>query len=185
LPVVMGARPERSFSDPIGLLMDCHRRIEHFLSVLTQVSKDARGGPLTDPQRSALDNALRYFREAAPKHTADEEETLFPFLRGIGRPEFESLLGKIDSLETDHSRAEKAHGEMDRLGQAWLADGLLSQEESAHLAALGAELTELYRGHIALEEGEVFPVAAGLLDTGRREALGAEMEARRGLRRSR
>ena len=33
--------------------------------------------PLDDETRHALELALRYFREAAPKHTADEEESLF------------------------------------------------------------------------------------------------------------
>jgi hemerythrin-like domain-containing protein len=182
VPVVIGGKPEKSFGDPIGLLIDCHRRIEHFLSVLAQISKDARGGPLTEPQRSALDNALRYFREAAPKHTADEEETLFPVLRLIGRSEVQCLLGRIDSLQAEHFEADKAHAEMDRLGQAWLTNGLLSQDEATHFADLAAELGELYRGHIAIEEGEVFPVAAGVLDTRQREAMGAEMAARRGLR---
>jgi hypothetical protein len=39
--------------------------------------------PLTEETRAALETALRYFREAAPKHTADEEESRFPRLRQI------------------------------------------------------------------------------------------------------
>jgi len=82
MPVVIGAKPENSFAEPIGLLEDCHRRIERFLSVLAQLSGQVS---LTADQRASLETALRYFREAAPKHTADEEETLFPRFRGCGR----------------------------------------------------------------------------------------------------
>src|SRR6476620_7749063 len=109
MPIVIGAKPESNFADPIGLLTDCHRRVERFLSVLVQVSAQAQGGPLTGEQRTALETALRYFREAAPKHTADEEETLFPRLRAIGRPEVNAVLAKVDALEKDHTRAAESH----------------------------------------------------------------------------
>ena len=72
MPVQIGA-PAHNFSDPTGLLSDCHRRIEMFLRVLEGVAL-VIDRPLTGESRSALESALRYFREAAPKHTADEEE---------------------------------------------------------------------------------------------------------------
>jgi len=78
MPVQIGA-PAHNFSDPTGLLSDCHRRIEMFLRVLEGVAL-VIDRPLTGESRSALESALRYFREAAPKHTADEEESLFPRL---------------------------------------------------------------------------------------------------------
>jgi hypothetical protein len=42
MPVIIGAKRKSNFSDPIGLPGDCHRQIEHFLSVLIQVAKQAR-----------------------------------------------------------------------------------------------------------------------------------------------
>jgi hemerythrin-like domain-containing protein len=92
MPIVIGAKPESNFTNPIGLLTDCHRRIERFLSVLLQVSTTARGGELTLEQRTALETALRYFHDAAPKHTADEEQSLFPRLRQMDRPEVKEML---------------------------------------------------------------------------------------------
>src|ERR1017187_10966064 len=74
MPIVIGAKRESSFTDPIGLLSDCHRRVERFLAVRVHVATQAPGEPFTGEQRTAWDTALRYFREAAPKHTADEEE---------------------------------------------------------------------------------------------------------------
>lgn len=181
MPIVIGAKPESSFADPIGLLTDCHRRIERFLSVLVQVSAQARGGQLTSEQRTALEKSLVYFREAAPKHTADEEQTLFPRLRSLDRPAVKAVLSRVDALEIQHGEAEQNHAEVDRLGRAWLADGSLAPADATRLSTVVAELLDLYRGHIAIEEGEVFPVAAAELGQSEREAMGGEMAARRGL----
>jgi hemerythrin-like domain-containing protein len=182
MPIVIGGKPESSFADPIGLLTDCHRRIERFLAVLQRVGEQAHGGPLTVEQSAALETALRYFREAAPKHTADEEQTLFPRLRSIGTDEAKAVLSKVDALEHQHAEADRRHAEIDRLGVKWLAGGSLSVEDAQRFSSLIAALTDLYRGHIAVEEGELFPTAAAALDQREREAIGSEMAARRGLR---
>jgi hypothetical protein len=73
MPVQIGAQAH-NFSDPTGLLSDCHRRIEKFLRVLEGVAS-VIDHPLPEEFRAALKSALRYFREAAPKHTADEEDS--------------------------------------------------------------------------------------------------------------
>src|SRR5690349_19847540 len=171
MPVVIGAKPDSNFADPIGLLTDCHRRIERFLSVLVQLGGE---GELTPEKRASLETALRYFREAAPKHIADGEESLFPRLRSLETPEVKAMLAKLDALETDHARATQAHAETDRLGQQWLAAGKLSPGDSERFASLAAELAVLYREHIAAEERELFPLAAAL-NRPDREAVGKEM----------
>jgi hypothetical protein len=85
MPVQIGAKAH-PFSDPTVLLSDCHRRIEMFLGALEGVAS-VIDRPLTEETRAALESALRYFREAAPKHTADEEESLFPRMRQNRDPE--------------------------------------------------------------------------------------------------
>ncbi len=183
MPVVIGAKPESNFADPIGLLTDCHRRIERFLGVLVRVAADARGGPLTPEQRSAMDTALRYFRDAAPKHTADEESTLFPRLRSSPTPEAQAALAQIQSLECDHDRADRNHAEIDRLGREWLDAGTLAPDRAQRLSALLDDLSKLYRAHIAVEESSVFPVAARVLPADDRAEMEREMAGRRGLSR--
>ncbi len=79
--IQIGAPVAHDFGNPLGVLSDCHRRVEHFLRMMITVAEQARGGALAEEQRDALEVALRYFVEAAPKHTADEEESLFPQLR--------------------------------------------------------------------------------------------------------
>jgi hypothetical protein len=43
MAVQIGARPDSGFDDPIGMLKDCHRRIERFLGILCQVARQAQG----------------------------------------------------------------------------------------------------------------------------------------------
>jgi hemerythrin-like domain-containing protein len=181
MPIVIGAKRESDFTDPIGMLGDCHRRIEMFLNVLVRVAEQAHGEALTDEQRGAFETALRYFRDGAPKHTADEEESLFPRLRRIENPELRALLARVESLEEEHVCADRSHGEVDSLGRLWLKDGRLSQEQAARLLTLVNQLRDLYRHHIATEDHDVFPAAAAALSASDREEIGKEMASRRGV----
>jgi hemerythrin-like domain-containing protein len=181
MPIVIGAKRESDFTDPIGMLGDCHRRVERFLDVLVRVAEQAHGEALSQEQRGALDTALRYFRDAAPKHTADEEESLFPRLRRIESAQVRVLLARIESLEEEHVCAGRSHGEVDNLGRLWLRDGRLPPEQASRLLTLLVPLRDLYRHHIAAEENEVFPAAAAALSAIDREAIGREMASRRGI----
>ena len=122
MPVQIGAKTH-DFSDPTGLLSDCHRRIEMFLRSLQGAAKII-DLPLTGEARGALESALRYFREAAPKHTKDEEESLFPRLRQIHNPEIENALSALDAIEDDHRRADALHAEVHVLGMLCLEKGI-------------------------------------------------------------
>jgi len=181
VPIIIGAKRESDFTDPIGMLGDCHRRIERFLDVLVRVAEQAPGEALSEEQRGALDTALHYFRDAAPKHTADEEESLFPRLRRIESADVQALLARMESLEEEHVCADRSHGEVDRLGQLWLRDGRLPPEQSLRLLTVLTQLRDLYRHHIATEDNEVFPAAAAALSASDRAAIGSEMASRRGI----
>ncbi len=74
----IGQRLDHGFDEPLGLLRDCHRRIEHFLHVLQAITREVAGGPLTEEQRAQLESALVYFATVTPRHSADEEQSLFP-----------------------------------------------------------------------------------------------------------
>ena len=66
--IQIGAKPDAGFDDPIGMLKDCHRRIEQFLHVLCLVVERAPGRPLTEEEGSAVRSALNLLqsRRAAP-----------------------------------------------------------------------------------------------------------------------
>src|ERR1700761_783023 len=81
MAIQIGAKPDSGFDDPIGMLKDCHRRIESFLGILCVVVEREQGRTLRDEERVAVQAALQYFRTGGKRHTADEEESLFPRLR--------------------------------------------------------------------------------------------------------
>jgi hemerythrin-like domain-containing protein len=165
-------------TDPIGLLSDCHRRVEMFLGVL-KAAAALDGRQLNDEERRALDNALRYFREAAPKHTADEEQSLFPRMRQTGSSEAKSALAELERLEADHRWADPLHARVEELGQKWLAAGKLEATDATAFSEAIAQLGAMYARHIDIEEKVVFPAASRCLPQNEQHRIGLEMTARR------
>jgi hemerythrin-like domain-containing protein len=180
MPVTIGARPG-TFTNPIGLLLDCHQRINRFLETLHTIANEKRGRPLGTEYRRALEIALKYFRDAAPKHTEDEEEDLFPALRSLGQADREQILSRIDRLESDHSLTGKWHLVCDEIGRRWLRDDGLCLRDAAQFEIVLSLLARLYRSHIAIEEHEIFPIAQAALSGPEKAAIGRSMALRRGI----
>ena len=174
--VQIGANPDSGFDDPIGMLTDCHRRIEQFLKILTTVVERAAERNLTGEETSAVQSALRYFRAGGVRHTADEEESLFPRLRAGAAND---SLAKLDALEDDHHEASDLHGTVERHYSAWIANGKLEPAQEQQLRACADRLSALYRAHIQVEETIVFPQAAQVLDHAAIATMGEEFRARR------
>jgi hemerythrin superfamily protein len=86
MPVTIGAKRSPDFC---------------FLAVLVKVASQAKGSSMTNRQSHEWKQALDSFRDAAPRHTADEEESLFPRLRQLNQPEVERALVEIQELEAD------------------------------------------------------------------------------------
>jgi hemerythrin-like domain-containing protein len=176
MPVQIGAKLDSGFDDPLGMLQDCHRRIERFLAVLCDVAERAHARSLTDEEAAAIRSALSYFREGGRRHTADEEESLFPRMRALGPP---GTLDPLDHLEDDHREADTLHDEVDRLYTEWLSAGALHPSHQQSLLQKTQRLRALYAGHICTEEATVFPHAARILDRNAIAAIGAEFRDRR------
>lgn len=176
MAVQIGAKPDSGFDDPLGMLSDCHRRIERFLDVLYRVARRAQSRALDAGEQNAVESALRYFRESGPRHNLDEEESLFPRLKDQGAS---SVLDQMDRLLSDHAEAAPLHVEVETLYAKWIAGGHLSSADSARLLTVTDRLQQLYREHIRVEEELVFPCAAKLFDRGTVSAMGAEFKARR------
>ena len=177
MPVQIGASTH-SFSEPTGLLSDCHRRIEMFLESLERVGA-VIDYTLAEDVRTALESALRYFREAAPKHTADEEQSLFPRLRELQDNHIDAALKALEPLEQQHRRAYPLHAEIDWLGRRCLEGESLSSTEVDRFRQAVAELTSMYKEHIRIEDELVFPLAGRLLSQRAKDAIATEMAARR------
>jgi hemerythrin-like domain-containing protein len=177
---ILGGSPDHDFDEPLGLLSDCHRRIERFLDVLVRVAREYRHGTLPPDAADAIRKARQYFSAAAPRHTADEEESLFPRMKTAALASGRAC-DAIDRLEGDHERAKALHARVDPLLDEWVRAGSLPTETAAELCSHLESLRELYRSHIHTEDAEIFPLAATLLSARELEAVGSEMRARRGL----
>ncbi len=75
------------------------------------------------------------------------------------------------------------HHQTDRIGCRWLAIGELQAGELEALTIALNALTNLYRGHIKVEDEVVFPRAVQALSDSEKTQLGCEMASRRGLHR--
>ena len=181
MAVQINAKPLAGFDRPLDMLIDCHRRIEHFLDVIVRVVERYASQRLDAEGRQAIAAARHYFANSAPKHAADEEQSLFPRMHSARaiEPATNELL---ERLQQDHRTADDLQARVDRLLERWLAsDELLSDDL---LSMLRADLTELkrhYATHIHVEEEQIFPMAAKALTPSQLGEIGAEMRARRGL----
>ncbi len=176
MPVQIGAKPDSGFDDPIGMLKDCHRRIEHFLHILCVVAERAQGRALSGEECSAVNAAIQYFHAGGRRHNADEEESLFPRLRDYIDS---AAIAEIEHLEADHRAAEQLHALVEKLYDAWITGGRLPQEANAQLLSATEQLRHLYQAHIALEEQQIFQRASELLDKTAISAIGEEFRRRR------
>jgi hemerythrin-like domain-containing protein len=175
MAIQIGAKPDSGFEDPIGMLKDCHRRIESFLGILCLVVDSAQGRKLTDEERRAVLAAVQYFQTGGRRHTADEEQSLFPRLRKFASESFE----EIDRLENDHHEASDLHGSVERFYSNWIESGGLGSEETRQLLSQTARLKQLYSDHIQVEETIVFARAIHVLDSHAIAAIGTEFQLRR------
>ena len=177
--VMIGGKPLAGFDQPIELLKDCHRRIEHFLDVLRMIVERFGDGDLPEEGHRALETSLDYFAHAAPRHTADEEQSLFPRLRRSDDDEARAMMAELERLESDHRQTETCHAEVERLGRRWLRTGRIDGPSEVKLRALLEDLAATYTAHIRLEEGRVFVLAERMLVPSDLSALGLEMRQRR------
>jgi hemerythrin-like domain-containing protein len=181
MAVKIGAKAEHGFDQPLGLMSDCHRRIEHFLVVLERVLDDANANELSDEQRRAVETALTYFRTAAPRHTQDEECSLFPLLRESQQPQAHGAMQSLHALERDHAAAEVQHAEVEKWFRRLLEIGPLAAPQRRKLGRSLRALKEMYQRHIEIEERKIFPLAGQILTREQLAQVGREMADRRGV----
>ena len=176
MPIQIGAKPDSGFDDPIGMLTDCHRRIERVLDILCLMADRAAGRPMTDEESAAVKASLQYFREGGQRHNADEEESLFPRLRALPASDDAN---DIHGLESDHQDANRLQETVENLYLKWMGGGALELKDRDELLSATQRLKLLYTEHIRLEEQVVFPRAARLLSQEAIAAIGQEFQARR------
>lgn len=169
------------FTAPFDLLVHCHQRIETQLETLVRAAEILRSGnSLSSPKAfDAIDAACKHFAVAGAKHTADEEESLFPRLRECGGAAGEEALAAMTELESQHRSAEQMHKQFDEFVLTLPRDGSADSRELDCFSEMAAELSAFYRPHIFMENSLVFPIAGRVLPANEIYNLGEEMRSRR------
>jgi len=179
MALLPGAPPAADFDDPIGMLVDCHRRVERFLGAQERVAAQPHDRPLEGLFADGAATSLRYFRTNAPWHTADEEESLFPRLRASPHPRAPEAVAIADALQAEHADMEPLHDVVNDAIQAWLAEGGIDAARHTRMGAALDVMGRVYAAHIAREDDELFPLAELVLDAEAKAEMGREMRARR------
>lgn len=177
MPVQIG-QAEPGFDDPVGLMTACHRRIKNFLKTLRIAAELAEQRDLEPEELEAVSRALHYFRDAAPNHTADEEQDVFPALLRHEPSSTET----VEALLRDHHRADALHQQVNDIGEVWLREGRIQLARYRELVDALTQLEGLYAEHIRTEETELFPRASQVLSRAEFTAIGVKMAERRGMR---
>ncbi|WP_367067367.1 hemerythrin domain-containing protein [Oryzisolibacter sp. LB2S] len=171
--------PGAGFDQPFEMLDACHDRVRRSLDLLARLRAYLRDKGCDDSARQAARDVLRYFDIAAPLHHEDEELHVFPPLLAAGDAEIATL---VRALQQDHVRmAERwaqARGALQDMAEARIAAFAPTQE-----AALD-RFIDCYADHLRHEDERIYPAARALLDVTTQQAMGEEMAARRGVRRS-
>lgn len=164
-----------SFDHPLEMLHACHDKILRQCDTLQKLVAHLPGNGCDQQARQAAQGILRYFDSAGQFHHLDEEEDMFPALRlsaGSGQVQLERLL---ERLLSEHAVMLAAWNTL-RPVLLRLADGVDTQ--------LSATLTENFIGsytkHIAVEERDLLPLAARLLNPLQTALIGKRMAQRRG-----
>lgn len=148
--------------DPFKMLEKSHRRLQEHLEALREAA-----AALPDPSAvQTLREVSEFLDRSVTRHEKDEEESLFPRIRGDG-----DLAPVLAELEAEHRAHEVLHAELRALTEAPTAEA--AQD-------LSRRLDEAYERHVEIEEGRVFPAARAMLDEADLAALAEEMQARRG-----
>jgi hemerythrin-like domain-containing protein len=159
------------FDDPLGMLSACHRRIERQLETLERLQRHLPEHGCDPDARAAARAILRYFDTAARNHHADEEASVFPRLKAALPAGADAL---IATIEREHAILAANWRHLRPL-LAGIAAGACANLSPKQVAVVRGA----YGRHIALEESELIPLAARMLDAETLAAIGREMAVRR------
>jgi len=159
------------FDRPLALLRACHERIQRQCATLDKLVTHLREHGLDAEARQAAAEIHRYFTTAGRHHHEDEEQDLFPLLRGAA-----PLAPLIAALEADHRRMETLWSQLQPL--LAVPDTIRDIES---LAKLVQDFNVLYAAHIERENSELLPHAEQLLTGPILAVMGERMARRRGV----
>jgi len=165
------------FAHPLQMLLAGHDRIEAQFGALRDLCTYTKENGCDGHARRVAADVMDYFDNAAQHHHDDEEIELFPrLLRSTGSRDAERAAMLVAWLTGEHREIDAA----------WQVQRSLLERivrgENVELSASAIErFAAFYRGHAAVEEQQLLPLAAALLAPAELAAIAAAMAQRRGL----
>jgi pyridoxamine 5'-phosphate oxidase len=163
------------FDQPIAVLKHCHDKIRKQLQTLQRLLAHLPTAGADSEAQQAATAVLRYFREAAPNHHADEEDDLLPMLQATATGD------DLAVLQTLLPQILAEHREMELIWIKLAAqlEDILSGAATELAASDVARFVNLYTAHMEKEEAHIAPMAKRLFDAGQMQQLGQAMRVRR------
>src|SRR5262245_4918223 len=160
-------------SDIVDLLLECHQRIRHFLSLGYRLAQTH--GALHDEIIDASARITRYFSEALQLDFEDEEESVLPRLSGR-TPDLDAALQGMHQEHLEHEPQLNALVEMCRTLHA--SPEKLDELRHSLLITV-SKLEKSISVHLDHEEEIVLPAIRTLLPPEEQSAMLTELRARR------
>ncbi|HUO59245.1 MAG TPA: hemerythrin domain-containing protein [Candidatus Acidoferrales bacterium] len=161
---------------PVQMLLDCHKRIRHFLALAQQLAT-ASNAPVSQLAEAARD-IHRYFSISLPLHEQDENLSLHARLRTSATNDKDAE-DSSNAMVIQHQTIDDVVARLlpmwERVSNDPVALGSFAQQ----ITALTTRLAELMDGHLKLEEEQVFPAIDRCLSPEDRAQMVTEMRARR------
>ena len=167
--------PGVGFGQPFEMLQACHERVQRTLTLLGKLVDYIDQNGHDEQTRSAANDVLRYFDIAAPLHHEDEEVNVFPLLLAQDNA---SLRTAVRRLQAEHLRMGELWAAVRQPLLRWREPGVTEGVDEATRIAVKS-FRDIYDGHIATEEGQVFAAARVLMDDATLAGMGQAMQARR------
>jgi hemerythrin-like domain-containing protein len=164
-----------SFDHPLEMLHACHGKIKRQLETLQKLAAHLPSHGCDEQAKQAAQSILRYFDTSGQFHHQDEEENLFPTLLTLAAADSAQVKALVERLLGQHLVMFAAWNEV-RTVLVKIADGINTPLPDE----LVEKLTSVYLAHIHLEETELLPLSARMLDSQQIMGLGKCMAERRG-----
>ncbi|CAH1089914.1 hemerythrin domain-containing protein [Candidatus Nitrotoga sp. 1052] len=161
------------FDNPLEILLACHGKIQTQCATLRMLLQHLSSYGCDSQARQAAQAILRYFDTAGQNHHDDEEQDLFPRLLATPNAEVHELIAR---LLDEHKVLDAAWQQLRPLLLA-IAEGRATELDVKSVE----HFITVHDRHISLENTQLLPQAAILLDHMQLEALGRSMAARRGV----
>jgi hemerythrin-like domain-containing protein len=174
LQSIASSHSARPSQNAVELLASCHQKIRHFTSVVSKLAH-AEGSPLSEIS-AAADSAYRYFTVALPLHEADEEESLRPRLLELSAPE---VTNALDAMVHQHQAIDDLIERVVPVLMLIANNPAKLPQAHGELCTISKALTEIFQGHLELEEDVIFPAVLQKLSAISQEGLLQEMQERR------